>query len=189
MGGFNSGRYGGKQQCEHSLALDVRTMARKGLLKAGSRFTWTWSNKSDISVLASDDHLTLQYAFNGGALCSYAVHLKQTPCNYGGQRVWFSCPKCQERKAKLFMKHGRFACRKCHRLRYHSQALDPMARHQWAYSRLQNRLGEDDIKPKAMHWRTFERLHDRLEDINEKIDREFNLKAGAFLRRCGIDWE
>ena len=149
MGGSNSGRYGGKQQCEYSLALDIRIMARKGLLKAGSRFTWTWSNKSDISISANDGYLTLQYAINGGALGSYPIRLTQTPCNYGGNRTWFSCPHCQERAAKLFMKRGRFACRTCQRLRYHSQALDPMARHQWAYSRLQDRLGEDERKPKA----------------------------------------
>lgn len=189
MGGSNSGRYGGKQQCEYSLAIDARRWAREGLLKAGSQFTWTWLKNRTISVSVANERVTLHYAIDGGALNNYPIHLKHTPCNYGGQRVWFSCPHCQERAAKLFMKRGRFACRTCHRLRYHSQALDPMARLQWAYSRLQNRLAEDDCKPKAMHWRTFERLHDRLEDINIKIDREFNFRAGAFLRRCGIDWD
>ncbi len=52
------------------------------------------------------------------------------------------CPRCDGRKAKLFLRNARFACRTFQRLRYHSQALDPMARNQWTYSRVQKKLAQ-----------------------------------------------
>jgi len=185
MGGSNSGRYGGKIKCEHCLSIDVRMLARKGSLKSGAHFSLKWSNGSSIGGFAEAGRLVLQYSTNGGASCTYPVHLIYTDCNYGGRRAWFSCPCCGGRNAMLFLRGSRFACRTCQRLRYHSQALDTMARNQWAYHRVQNKLDDGDGKPKGMHWRTFEKLHDRLERIDQKINLAFNLSAMRFFKRFG----
>ena len=135
MGNANSGRYGGKAKCEDCLSLDVRHFTRKGWLKNGTKLNLTWSNGSSMTASIQEQSINLSYAINGGAALTYRINLATSDCNYGGQRTWFICPRCHGRKAKLFLRNGRFACRTCQRLRYHSQALDPMGRNQWAYSR------------------------------------------------------
>lgn len=185
MGNSNSGRYGGKEKCEDCLSLDVRHFVRKGWLKNGNQLNLTWSNGSSMGASIHAQSMDLRYAINGGASFTYPIKLATTDCNYGGGRTWFVCPRCYCSKAKLFLRDGRFACRTCQRLRYHSQALDTMGRYQWAYGRVQKKLIEGECKPKGMHWKTFERLHDRMEVIDAKIDRAFNIKAMVFFRRWG----
>jgi hypothetical protein len=46
------------------------------------------------------------------------VHLTPTPCNYGGYRWWFRCPKCWRRVEKLYLRGKYFGCRKCQNLTY-----------------------------------------------------------------------
>ncbi len=103
----------------------------------------------------------------------YTVELDWADCHLGGQRAWFRCPAkgCGRRVAILYG-GAIFACRHCHRLAYESQreaGYDRMARRA---DKLRDKLGwepgilnGDGIKPKGMHWRTFERLkveHDAL---------------------------
>lgn len=103
----------------------------------------------------------------------YPVFLEWTDCHLGGKRAWFRCPAkgCGRRVAILYG-GAIFACRRCHRLAYESQreaGYDRMARRA---DRLRDKLGWEPgilngngIKPKGMHWRTFELLkakHDAL---------------------------
>lgn len=185
MGNSNSGRYGGKVKCENCLSLDVRHFGRKGWLKSGTQLNLTWSNGSSIAMHIYEQRIELRYAIKGGATLTYPINLATSDCNYGGKRTWFLCPRCYGSKAKLFLRNGRFACRTCQRLRYHSQALEPMGRNQWAYSRVQKKLTDGDCKPKGMHWRTFERLQERMAVIDAKIDGAFNIRVAGFLQRVG----
>jgi hypothetical protein len=185
MGNSNSGRYGGKVKCENCLSLDVRHFVRKGWLKNGAQLNLTWSNGSSMAASIQEHSINLSYAIKGGDSFIYPIYLATTDCNYGGKRTWLICPRCHGRNAKLFLRNGRFACRTCQRLRYHSQALDPMGRNQWAYGRVQKKLIEGEGKPKGMHWRTFERLCDRLEVIDAKIDGAFIIRVAGFMRRVG----
>lgn len=82
-----------------------------------------------------DDGIELKYTVSTGFrsdtkenLC-YRVELETTPCNYGGQRYWFTCPLtkngvyCGRRVAKLYLPPGAkyFGCRHCHDLSYKSR--------------------------------------------------------------------
>jgi hypothetical protein len=183
MGNSNSGRWGGKAKCENCQSLDVRQFARNGWLKSGRQFNLTWSSGGSLTVATLEHGINLSYTINGGSTHTYFINLATSNCTYGGTREWFICPRCNDRKAKLFLRDGRFACRVCQCLRYHSQALDPMARNQWAYSRVQNKLADCDMKPKGMHWRTLKRLHDRMEVIDAKIDCAFNIMAARLIAR------
>lgn len=183
MGNSNSGRYGGKLKCEQCLAIDVRSMARKGLLKPDSAFKWQWSNGNEIGCHIHPNAIDLRYATNARPMQTYTIELSATPCNYGGVRSWFVCPYCQHRRAKLYLKQSRFACRCCQRLRYQSQALDPLARNQWAYSKLQTRLINGETRPKGMHWRTFEGLYERMERIDAGIYASFELSIYRLMKR------
>ena len=44
MGGFGSGRSGGKLRCESTLSIDVRDWQRRGYLEnVGGKFMWQWN--------------------------------------------------------------------------------------------------------------------------------------------------
>ena len=178
MGGFGSGRQGGKRCTNDMQALDVRSINRAGRLTPGSWFTWQWTRNgqitSSIQLRVETDGVVLDYRNrsghnNGGEWESmrYAVALDWTPCGFGGKRAWWRCPVvgCGRRVAVL---HGGrvFACRQCNRLAYASQREADDDRATRRADKLRNRLGwvpgilnGDGDKPKGMHWRTYWRLY------------------------------
>lgn len=107
------------------------------------------------------------------------VCLEYAPSKIGPRR-FFLCPSCEARRAKLYLKGGVVACRKCHGLNYASSR-----RNHNRYSvvwmradRAARKLGttvkppyfdEGVDKPKGMRWATYERLM-------------------AELRWCSIKW-
>ena len=116
MGGFGSGRQGGKRCTNDNLALDVRSINRAGRLTPGSWFNWQWTRNgevtSSIQLRVETDSVVLDYQnrsnhHNGGAWVPmrYAVALDWTPSGFGGKRVWWRCPAvgCGRRVAVL---HG-----------------------------------------------------------------------------------
>lgn len=186
MGGFGSGRHGGKSVTTDMWALDIRRIARSGRLKPGRYFNWQWSRNGEpvanINIRTDIDRMTLDYRVRdrGGEWQSmiYPVRLSWTPCTYGGQRAWWHCPAvgCGRRVAVLY--RGKvYACRHCHKLAYRTQREQPRDRAGSRADKLRDRLGwEAGIlngngeKPKRMHWRTFERLeaeHDTL--VNQTL--------------------
>jgi len=105
------------------------------------------------------------------------VNLDWTNCKFGGRRPWFLCPAtgCGKRVAILY-DGVIFACRHCHQLAYASQretGYDRMARRA---DRIRTKLGWEPgilngkgLRPKGMHWKTFERLsaqHDALVQVS-----------------------
>jgi hypothetical protein len=177
MGGFGSGRNGGKRCTDDVFILDVRKLNRMGLLHQGQRFTWQWTcNDAVIGQVALQvqvDQIVLDYRSsnpmrNGGSWESlnYPVQLEWTPCTLGGKRVWWRCPAigCRRRVAVLY--GGRFfACRHCHELAYRCQRETDQDRAERRANVIRQRLGWDPgilhgngTKPKGMHWSTFERL-------------------------------
>lgn len=177
MGGFGSGRQGGKRCTNDMLALDVRSINRAGRLTLGSWFTWQWTcngeKTASIQLRVETDSVVLDYRnrsnhHNGGESepMRYTVALDWTPCGFGGKRVWWRCPAvgCGRRVAVL---HGGrvFACRQCNRLAYRSQRETDDDRATRRADTIRRRLGWDagilngnGLKPKGMHWRTFLRL-------------------------------
>ncbi|TAM34084.1 MAG: hypothetical protein EPN61_17705 [Burkholderiaceae bacterium] len=175
MGGYNSGRRGGKTCTNELRLLDVRRLARDGLLKPGPAFMWSWrrggKEVASIQIWPVDtDRVRLIYRQrrSGGEWqdLDYSVRLARTACHYGGDRAWWLCPCCGRRAALLYLgSSGPSACRYCHRLAYQCQREAPDDRSTRRADKLRERLGwEAGIlhgeggKPKGMHWKTFERL-------------------------------
>ena len=107
--------------------LDVRVLARAGMLRPGTFATVWWNNDVSITTeVTSDDPpvITLLYCVSTPNKIWLSlrddVGLTTTPCRYGSTRVWFSCPGCGSRCAVLYALGGRFRCRTCHRLAYAS---------------------------------------------------------------------
>jgi hypothetical protein len=96
----------------------------------------------------------------------FSLNLTRLCQPLGGERVYFLC-HCRRRVDFLYCARGRFACRKCQRLHYWSQALGPVHRRTHALIKRRRRLGQPQgsglladfpAKPKWMRWRTYERL-------------------------------
>ena len=199
MGGYGSGRRGGKDTVGEMLALDIRRWTREGYLRPGYSGQWTWSRRgtayANIHYQVEDGAVRLMYKTRERSgewqEMDYRVRLDRTPCNYGGARVWFLCPSCSRRVALIY--GGKvFACRHCHRLAYDSQRETPDDRQGRQIDKIRDRLkwapgllNGNGRKPKWMRWRTFtrlERLHD--EKMNRMlilVRRRFGRDLDAFL--------
>lgn len=171
MGGFGSGRRGGRATVEgcRSLKLDVNIVTRaprdavRGL-SDGEVFTakprvWSWTVNSGpepvarIVVLLSlgrdSGHARLLFDIDHATRRTgpqdQRVEMATTPCRFGGRRWWWVCPATGRRCAKLYLPNGgtRFLGRGpgAYRLPYASQSASPMERSHGRLARLCRRLG------------------------------------------------
>lgn len=174
MGGYNSGRRGGRRSTDSLRALDVNSLQRAGRLKPGQSFGWNWTRRgqvvASINIQSFPGHLNLSYrtrsSDGGWQDMNYPVWLTWTSCNFGGERAWWLCPGlgCGRRVGVLF--GGKmYLCRHCQNLAYTSQRETPGDRALRQANRLRERLGwvpgiahGAGDKPARMHWRTYNRM-------------------------------
>ncbi len=200
MGGPGSGnhwRYGAKFTADDYRILDVRSLAREGVLHPGCRSGLQWARGGEtvasIQMRAEPDQVILIYKHRGGdgewKGEQYPVRIVRTPCNLGGSRAWFICPAvgCGRRVAILYG-GSIFACRHCYRLAYASAREDAADRAIRRADRLRAHLGwepgilnEAGGKPKWMRWRTFERLATQEDDLVAYSMRATMLKLERLL--------
>lgn len=199
MGGIGSGRhwhYGAKSTTEDMRSIDVRRWARDGFLRPGHSFRWQWSIDGErvgfIDVRAETSNVRLMYRSRDYGSDwrdhDYAVRLLSQPCNFGGARQWFACPAkgCGKRVAILYGGHI-FACRDCYQLAYPSQREQSFERQRRKADRIKSKLGLSawdevygSVKPKGMHWSTYERLVETYDDLETLSDAGF---AAGVLNR------
>jgi hypothetical protein len=183
--------------------LDIRRLQRDGMLTPGQAFSWHWMRNGEevasIQMRTKIDRVIFNYRSRSNAgewqPMEYPAYLEWTGLHFGGRRAWFLCPVrgCGRRVAILFG-DSIFACRHCHKLAYQCQRETDDDRAVRRANTIRARLGwqagilnPSGIKPKGMHWRTFERLeaeHDafanaswagiaeRLGLMNRRLDRE-----------------
>lgn len=176
----NQVKHGTKSYVEQAQQLDVRQLQRTGRLMSGMNYGWSWSRGgvkvASVDLSVQSDQVLMQYSRclrNGQwhrSTCE--VKLERTPCNLGGERVWWRCPVagCDRRAAILYGGAG-IACRHCHDLAYRCQRESEEYRAARQANKIRRKLGWNvgilnvpGGKPKGMHWKTFERMqatHDR----------------------------
>lgn len=192
MGGPGSGRrnsYRGKPETGDSMPLDIRKLTRKGLLVPGSSFSWQWTvndrKVAGINIRVDLQSMVLSYFMKStGEVVEQRVQTQTSPCRLGGQRHWFTCPKCGKRVAVLYAPGRYFACRQCGGLAYATQKQGAGDRASTSVNKIRKLLGwqagilnDTGGKPKGMHWVTYHRLknqHDTLlqaslEDMGRKL--------------------
>lgn len=160
--------------------VDVRRLARDGLLVPGISFGWSWTNQNTGEKLASiglhieDNEIRFRYSISNGddsRDVDQRVRLVSTFCHYGHSRQWFTCPHCSKRMALLYVGQ-KVACRRCYGMAYLVQRESAHDREIRRLKAIRNRLGWEPgflnghgWKPKGMHWRTYCQLvvdHDEL---------------------------
>ena len=154
-----------RRTCEDMHRVDVRNVARDGILNTGNLATMTWirggTRTGSMGFRGCGGSVELVYRVNGESVCE-SVGLYWTPCNYGGERPWFRCPKCSRRCAVLYG-GPRFWCRSCHALDYRSQRENGEMASARRIKRALKRLKMDTSgslgtppRPKGMWHRTYD---------------------------------
>ncbi|MBI5557210.1 MAG: hypothetical protein HY885_06185 [Deltaproteobacteria bacterium] len=197
MGGQGSGRWhrwNSKTTTESQRRLDIRWLKKQGYIRPGisGTLSWTCNGKDSgwISYRIDHDRMVLVYNYrrNGGEWeqVEQTVTITPTPCNYGGERSWFFCPRCWKRVAVLYGAGKYFLCRHCYQLTYESQQEGPAVRILIKSQKIRKRLGGSGAtgdlfpaKPKNMHWKTYWRLRNEAEQAE-------NLSWEIAMQRYGV---
>lgn len=192
MGGPGSGswcRWGTRPLVEQGLTLDLGRMMRLGMVVPGccSSNVLHWTREADGRRVASLGYeanlidpdgswMRLKYNHNDVPK-DYTLPLTTTVPNYGGLRWWFMCPLTGDRVAKLHLPSGAsvFGSRRAYGLAYRSQNEGEWDRMADKAHRLREKLGGRPgfaepmpLKPKGMHWRTYERIFHEIEELEKR---------------------
>jgi len=197
MGGRGSGRsaaYGfGTDKCEDFQSIDLSWLRSEKMLHVGNAGTIQWSRRgeafSKVGYRVETSGLRLIYRTSPRVGewrdVNELIPFTTTPTQFGGQRFWFTCPSCQKR-CRIIYGGSYFRCRSCHGLRYESQYENATSRIASQRHKLRKRLGyvgslEDPfpLKPKGMHWTTYDRLQVR----DEELERRWVTGVMAWLGR------
>jgi hypothetical protein len=195
MGGYGSGRYGGRPTVDASLRIDLAWMLRTGRAREGSIIhgwlSWTCGGEPSGSISYSavmpppgEERLELSYGRGSGDNredVRQTVRLRYTVPHYGGKRWWMVCPYSGRRVAKLYLPPGgdRFASRQAWRLGYQCQREGVRDRPCERLFRLQRKLNMSEqglgalpMRPKGMWQRTYERHLERYWELEEAANLE-----------------
>jgi hypothetical protein len=170
--------YGDKRDTvEDCRALAVGDFHRRGWLRAGAVGTSRWSRggqeTGSIGWDCDGAALWLDYTVtprDGSAKRDYRypVRLVRTPQPFGGERVWFACPRCGRAVAKLYMAPAScyFECRECQGLSYQSRQD-----RQHAFWRLWDRARrlEEQLATTAPRRRRWRQTRDTLDAVTEAL--------------------
>ena len=205
MGGYGSGRYGGRPTADMSKRIDIAWLIRTGRVVPGEQrhggISWSYGDEPSGSIGFTADMRDPESAFmklnyargpkDNRETVEQHVWLTFTEPHYGGRRWWMRCPFKMTRCGKLYMPNGgdRFASREAWRLGYNSQRVAHRDRPFEKLFRLQKKLSSDQgweqplYRPKGMWQRTYERHLKRYWELNHECDVEM---AYMMSRLTGI---
>lgn len=134
-----------------------------------------------VNTLVKRDHMELLHG-QGENKSTIRIEFDFSRGNYGNSRYWMRCPllHCKRRCRKLYLIRVKeiacFVCRCCLNLAYRSQnrtALDRIIDKKWGLVH-KLKCDSDNIcdreKPKWMHWKTFNRTRDQIEELHDIAD-------------------
>lgn len=181
MGGYGSGRrYDGKAVVSSHLCIDVGELKKAGALVPGTAFSVQFANGAvEITGETEDSAVWFSYAIKQGDGYKdelYRVPLSNTANQFNGKRAWFLCPyhHCDKRVKKLYIAH-RLGCRHCLKLTFQSKNESHSDRMARKADNIRAKLGwrsgilhPEGPKPKSMHWKTFDRLVQRYQQLRSR---------------------
>ena len=196
MGGLGSGRWSmglSKATTDDHDDIDIRWMNKRGLLEPGKQGSLSWSrvggNTGSVSYRVERDRMILSYKhlsrYRRWEEVTQTIQFTQTPCNFGGYRKWFRCPNCDRRVAIICGAGTSSPPRQCYDLTYTTRKGKAYYRLLEKADNIRERLGKDSgeisQKPKGMHFKTYYRLLDELEAIE-------NRAKSMVMSRYGVDF-
>ena len=173
MGGSGSGswyRWNTKAKTESQHRVDIRWLKKQKYLNPGVSGSMSWSNRGEktgsIGFSVKENSITLNYRHkptNGEwEPIEQVISIDRTPCNYGGYRKWFLCPRCYKRVALLYGAGRYFFCRHCYKLTYESCNSSSLQHVFDKANKLKEKLGGEPglaypppYRPKGMHHKTY----------------------------------
>jgi hypothetical protein len=194
MGGYGSGRRGGRPTVEDGLTLDINKLRRDQLIRRGCGWggTLKWAEAYSGRHIASIGYQALLGTEQGRLRLHYEttrsdgtqhnrdywVDLATTPKPFGGRRWRFMFPRTGKHVSKLHLPPGAltFASREAYRLQHHCQRQAPRDRSLSRAFKARRRLGNLDgidgfiVKPKGMPSRTFNRLMAKVDAAGDVVD-------------------
>lgn len=201
MGGWNSGRSGGRPTADSCLQIDLAALLRNGRIREGDYVTgslrWTCRGEPSGSVSYAcnmfDPHrATLRLNYTRGPdeqreQVEQTIALRFTTPHYGGRRWWMICPYQHMRVSKLYLPPNgdRFASRQAWRLGYRIQRVPHHERPLERLFKLQAKLGCElgygnwPSRPKGMWHRTYAR---ELKRFN-RAEHELGAVWGSYMER------
>jgi hypothetical protein len=209
MGGYNSGRYGGRPTSEatNSFVLNIAALKRAKVLRRGilCLLTFTFDDfrrelpvsirldlRDDSNCYAELTHATRSTSAEAEQI-TYRIRLTTTRPHFGGERWWFICPRRGALAAKLYLPLGgrQFWSRSGYSLGYACQRESRRDRLMRRARKLNYRLGGNgalgDVpdKPKGMHWRTYEGKAAALVEAERRVDDSLLLLVARLEARHG----
>ncbi len=194
MGGSGSGRmfrWNTRSTTISQNRIDIRWLKKQNYLHPGCSGSLSWSSRGkktgSIHFEIEKNRMVLKYNSRRSPESDWEevkqnIFFDNTPCNFGGFRKWFHCPKCYKRVAILYGAGKYFFCRHCYNLTYDSCNSSSIQRIFDKASKLRERLGGDignnefiADKPKGMHRKTYNQIRDeieRFEDMGNKCMKE-----------------
>ena len=194
----------GRVTCKSCLFIDVRDWNRRGYLRAGQSFTWSWECAGkpigSISVRTEADAAILTYRSQhprevASRPVQQRVPIVWTMCHLGGRRPWFRCTVysagryCGRRAAILYAGGDLYACRHCYRLVHASRQESPRFRNISRSRKIRMRLGGSadlcepfPAKPHGMHRSTYNRLRARGEATDRIAFGQLRFPRGLLRR-------
>jgi hypothetical protein len=178
---------------EETKRIDIRYMQKKRYLTPGTSGSLSWTCNGEpsgnINFRSLNGQIILNYRFRD---CSYGedwesvkqtIYLDSTPCHFGGTRLWFICPHCQQRCAVLCSAGKYFLCRQCSGLSYYSQLKGKIDRINDQKNKLADRMFDDTgwRKKKGMHQTTFDRLYSKHCLLEMQFDDAFCARFGKLV--------
>ena len=152
--------------------LDIRDMRRSGSVP---------DNAAEFTAYLSD-----------GSKITVGL-LRRTLGQRTGVRLYFHCPRCHRACELLYVAGNRLACRVCLQLAYHTENLGKISRNTQRLYRLRRKLGQEPNgafdyppdRPTGMHWYTYDRKIEQLEQLEERANAMLNVSMGRLLARIG----
>lgn len=185
-----------KNRVDEVRSIDILDLQREKVFSRGQGSIWTssWSRNGEVvasisyrveAVENGPSGLRFMYAITDNDTgekkdYNYVIPVVATPCNYGGERWWYTCPlvvngrSCSRRCRIVYMPPGAqyFGCRECHQLTYESRQrhrerfYEGLERPYKVAEVLQEELARaKSWKKKEKLWRRLARTHAAIENF------------------------
>lgn len=151
---------------EDMRGIDVREWVRGDLLsKKNFLGNWKVGNREvpGYGCIPRAGHVFVTYHRARETPAAQRIMLDTTPCNFGGERLWFRCPRCQHRCAILYLIRERLICRNCSQLPYLVQQVGAVNRLIHKRNKINARLG-GNLPPKIRG-----QLQDELVKVEDQV--------------------